>query len=196
MFYMWTCFSLLCAATILQISASTEFVSLKCNDTVEVVAGEDVTLTCRIIDTSGDNCEGEEYQWSNSHGDIQCNSDLKEYICGWDKLTYVYLTISNVIKDENYTVAVLTDCVIAQSSAIKVRLQPHSDQIRGATEPSLSQSHEIPTILGILAAIAVVGFLCFLFITNRGRQIINRMKKEKTQTEDNSESERENVLNV
>ncbi|CAK6974274.1 uncharacterized protein LOC122970953 [Scomber scombrus] len=183
MSFMWTCFSLLCAATILQSRTSNAEVSLKCNNTVEVVFREDVTLTCRITDMTRDNCKGIDYQWSNSHGDIQCNSDLKEYICGWDKLTYVYLTISSVIEEDNYTVTVHTNCGFAQSSTIKVQIQPHSDLIRGVfpkpTEPSQSRSHEIPTILGILVAIAVVGVLCFLFITNRGRQIISRMKKAK-----------------
>ncbi|CAK6982812.1 uncharacterized protein LOC122970953 [Scomber scombrus] len=189
MFYMWTCFSLLCAATILQSSASAEEVSLKCNDTVEVDDGEDVTLNCRITDMTGNNCKGVEYHWSNSHGSIQCNSDLKEYICGWDKLTYVYLTISNVIKEENYTVRVRMDCGFAPSSAIKVQVQKQSR--RGDTEPSKSQSRVIPTILGIFITTAAVGFLCFLFITNRGRQIINRMKKEKTQRGDDREAEKE-----
>ena len=100
--------------------------SLKCNDTVEVVAGENVTLNCSISYRRENNCKGERYQWSNSHGDIQCNSSLMKYICGWDTQTSVYLTISNVIKEGNYTVTIQTDCGFAKSSTIKVRVQVHS----------------------------------------------------------------------
>ncbi|CAK6984208.1 uncharacterized protein LOC122970953, partial [Scomber scombrus] len=169
MFYMWTCFSLLCAATILQSSASNA-VSLKCNDTVEVVAGEDVTLNCRIIEMTGENCKGLKYHWSNSHGDIQCNSDLK-HICGWENPTHVYLTISNINKEDNYTITVQTDCGIVEAYAVQVRV------IEGkfVTGPSASHGHVIPTILGIFITIAAAaGILCFLFRTDRGRQIISR----------------------
>ena len=57
------------------------------------------------------------------------------------------------------------------------------------TEPSQSRSH-VP-ILGILVAIAVVGVLCFLFVTNRGRQITGCMKNEKTPRGEDNEAEME-----
>ena len=97
-------------------------VSLTCRDTVEVVAGEDVTLNCSIIYLAGLICKGEEYQWSDSHGDIQLNSDVVKYTSGWDSLAYVYLNISNIIKEEIYTVKVVTDCDTVDAS-IKVRVK-------------------------------------------------------------------------
>ena len=118
--------------------------SLKCNDTVEVDDGEDVTLNCSI---TGDDCEGVTYQWSNSHGVIQCNSDLKEYICGWDKLTYVYLTISNVIEEENYTVRVHMDCGIVEPYTVKLQVK------QGNTTRKLThnQSEYLSIYLSLLA---------------------------------------------
>ena len=60
-------------------------------------------------------------------------------------------------------------------------------------EPSPRRNHVIPAI-GILVSIAAAGVLCFLFTTDRGRQIISRMKMEKIQRDD-SEAGMENVLN-
>ncbi|XP_044193272.1 uncharacterized protein LOC122970953 [Thunnus albacares] len=205
MSYLWIRLSLLCAATILQSSASNgdANVSLKCNDTVEVVAGENVTLNCSIIYRPENNCKGQQYHWSNSHGDIQCNSSLMKPFCGWDTQTYVYLTISNVIEEENYTIVIHTDCGTPKKS-IKVRVKQDrttTETSRGqsyehleATEPPLSHHHVITPILGIVVTLAVVGILYFLCGTNRGGQIISRMKKERTQGGDNTEPRNENLL--
>ena len=45
-----------------------------------------------------------------------------KYICGWDTQTYVYLTISNVTKVENYTIVIQTDCGFPKKS-ITVRVK-------------------------------------------------------------------------
>lgn len=177
--------------------------SLKCNDRVEVVARENVTLNCSIIYGPGLECTGHQYHWSNSHGSIQCNSRLMKPFCGWDTQTYVYLTISNVTKEENYTIIIASDCGFPKKS-IKVRVKQDTttqknNQTVGimhpeATEPLLSHHHVNTPILGIFVTLAVVGILYFLFGTNRGRQIISRMKKERTQGGDDRELRNENLL--
>lgn len=96
-------------------------VSLECNDTMEVFAGENVTLNCSIIYRPGSNCEGIKYEWEDTRGSI-CNSISTNYICGWDNLTYVYLTISNVIKEENYSIAIHADCGFPEIRTIKVQV--------------------------------------------------------------------------
>lgn len=90
-------------------------VSLNCNKTVKVVAGETVTLNCTIYFLETD-CSGYYYNWNNSHGKITCDSGDMKYKCEWDNLTYVMLTISNNVKEDNYTVHIQTDCGRARSS--------------------------------------------------------------------------------
>lgn len=105
-------------------------VSAKCNSTVEVVAGEAVTLNCTIT-TMQDNCSVESYKWNNTHGEISCNnSGLMEYSCDGVNQTYVWLTIQNVKKDENYTIEVETDCGLAKSH-IKLQVQQNSNRTPG-----------------------------------------------------------------
>ncbi|XP_044193271.1 uncharacterized protein LOC122970952 isoform X2 [Thunnus albacares] len=205
MSYLWIRLSLLCAATILQSSASNGDANmpLKCNDTVEVVAGENVTLNCRIIYRPELECTSHHYHWSNSNGSIQCSSSLMKPFCGWDTQTYVYLTISNVIEEENYTIVLHSDCGFPKKS-IKVRVkqdtttQQNNPLTRNmppeATEPPLSHHHVITPILRIFVMLAVVGILYFLCGTNRGGQIISRMKKERTQGGDDREPRNENLL--
>lgn len=99
--------------------------SLICNQTVEVTAGENVTLTCYIqYRSTEDDCKCIVYEWSNSHGTISCNTSNKEYYCEGDESTCVSLTIPNVKKGENYTVTAITDCGIAGSS-VSVRVKGH-----------------------------------------------------------------------
>ncbi|KAI3365430.1 hypothetical protein L3Q82_010515 [Scortum barcoo] len=93
---------------------------LDCNKTVEVVAGGTVTLSCTYMEKR---CKVERYVWSNRHGEIPCNTDLMRHVCGWDNLTYVSLTISDVMKEENYTISVKTDCETVETSAIRVQVK-------------------------------------------------------------------------
>lgn len=90
-------------------------VSLNCNETVKVVAGETVTLNC-TISVLGTDCSGQSYNWNNSHGKITCDSGDMKYKCEWDNQTYVMLTISNDVKEDNYTVHIWTNCGTAKSS--------------------------------------------------------------------------------
>lgn len=91
-------------------------VSLNCNKTVEVKAEEMVTLKC-TIHLMQSNCKVEDLLWNNTHTQerISCDSG-SDYICRGDKLTYVSLTITKVMKEEIYTVHISTDCGMAESS--------------------------------------------------------------------------------
>lgn len=105
-------------------------VSLNCNKTLKAVAGETVTLNCTIYVLEA-HCRGDFYIWNNSHGKITCNSGDMKYKCEWDNLTYVTSTISNVVKEENYTVRIWTNCGPAESSVnVKVEHQ-HTNNAHG-----------------------------------------------------------------
>ncbi|KAM7382110.1 hypothetical protein PAMA_012805 [Pampus argenteus] len=185
MSYLWICFSVLYAATILQSSATDDdsIVSLKCDDTVEVIAGENLTLNCSIILPM--DCEGSKYHWRTLTYNINCSSGLMEYTCDWDNLTYVYLTISNVSKEQNYTIKLLTNCGFSEKS-IKVRVKPkeinEEDPISAGssskvTKPPQSRSYVMPIVLSI---VLTLGLLYFLFGTGNGREIIRSMKEGNT----------------
>lgn len=104
-------------------------VSMKCNQIVDVVAGESVTLNCTIMMTEG--CAGDLYNWKNTLGKIPCdNSGLTEYTCHWDNQTYVSLTIRNAMKDEKYTIVIVTDCGPADSH-IKLQVKQNPESIQG-----------------------------------------------------------------
>lgn len=110
-------------------SFSHPVVSVKCNPTVDIVAGEAVTLNCTIM--MKENCRGESYDWNNTHGKIPCdNSDLMEYGCDWDNQSYVSLTIRNVMKDNNYTILIVTDCGLDNSN-IKLQVKQNSNSTHG-----------------------------------------------------------------
>ncbi|KAM7371196.1 hypothetical protein PAMP_010687 [Pampus punctatissimus] len=121
MSYLWICFNVLHAAVVLQSSVLGK-VSLKCNDKVEVIAEDNVMLNCSII-FSEKQCIVEQYYWRTLENALICKNGLMDdvqYTCGSDNLTYVYLTISNVSEDQNYTIIVQTDCGISETSIIKV----------------------------------------------------------------------------
>lgn len=101
-------------------------VLLNCNQTVEVTAGENVTLTCYIKYRDPDgNCKGFFYEWSNSSGPIRCDTSNMEYKCEWDNETYTTLIILNVRKREKYVVRIGTDCGPAESSvSVQVKVPP------------------------------------------------------------------------
>lgn len=151
--------------------------SVKCNETVEVVAAQTVTLNCTI---DPKNCTGVRYHWDSTQSDILCNSGLK-YRCEWDRLTYVSLTISNVTKEENYTVRIQTDCAVTKPSTIKVQVIP-SSKIFGEGEDEATQV--LPLVLGIFIALIALGILYFLFGTDRGRGIMKCIKKQRIPGDD------------
>lgn len=110
-------------------SFSYPVVSVKCNPTVDILAGEAVTLNCTMM--MKENCRGESYDWSNTRGKIPCdNSGLMEYGCHWDNQNYVTLTIRNVMKNENYTILIQTDCGL-DNSHIKLQVKQNSNRTRG-----------------------------------------------------------------
>lgn len=98
-----------------------------CNETVEVEAGEAVTLNCIIKFNVKNDCAGVSYLWRNTTSNISCKSGLTEYICEWNKLTYVSLKISNVMEQDNYTVSIQTDCGMDRASiSVKVKHSNHT----------------------------------------------------------------------
>ncbi|KAF1374227.1 hypothetical protein PFLUV_G00247450 [Perca fluviatilis] len=117
---LWLYLTLLYAASFVQNSASSgSGVTLKCNETVEVEAGEMVTLNCTITYSGLDkpqDCECLSYSWNNIEI-IPCRQDN-----GLDSVTYVSLTLSNVTKNGTYTATIKTDCGRATSSPIEVQV--------------------------------------------------------------------------
>lgn len=94
---------------------------------MEVVAGTTVTLNC-TIDSSAPNCvdlHGTDYSWSSTRGANLCNNSMV-YSCEWNNLSYVSLTISNVMEEETFSVYVQTDCGVAKSPAIKLQIIQHN----------------------------------------------------------------------
>lgn len=90
---------------------------LICNKTVTVQIGKSVTLNCSINWAPHDphiECVGVNFSWYHKDEDtndsIPYDDDCKKYICEWDNLTYVSLTILSVLKEENYTVRMLSNC--------------------------------------------------------------------------------------
>lgn len=108
--------------------ASNQGVSLKCNQTVEVVAGETVTINCTIY--KEEDCRGVLYFWKDTHDDQLCDGRKMEYKCEWDSLTYVSLIISNIMKEEKYSVHVYADCGDTESS-VTVQVKQQSNGTNG-----------------------------------------------------------------
>ncbi|GLD46971.1 uncharacterized protein AKAME5_002952900 [Lates japonicus] len=170
------CLTLLSAAAFLQSSVSA--VLLKCSETVEVVAEETVTLTCSIHyqDVAVGGCKVISFTWNNTNVSIPCDSGSGEYICDSDNQTYVSLIISNVMKEENYTAAVITDCGLALSSTINVQVK----HFHGGPEPE--KVTNVAAISGICVAVIVAAILFFLFGTDRGRKLIKHNTRETNHT--------------
>ncbi|GAA6236291.1 uncharacterized protein LOC108872587 isoform X3, partial [Lates japonicus] len=117
-----------------------------------------------------------------------------EYICDSDNQTYVSLIISNVMKEENYTAAVITDCGLPLSSPINVQVKHfHGDKIE--SELNLERDTKISAILCICVVVIVAGILYFLLGTDRGRKIIKHFTREKIQR-DNSDTDSESSKNL
>lgn len=108
-------------------SASNPGVSLKCNQTVEVVAGETATQNCTLHYTE-ENCTGYRLNlWMDVHADELCNSSNMKYRCEWDSSTHVSLIITNVTREEKYHVAVRADCGESESPfTVRVHQRPNS----------------------------------------------------------------------
>ncbi|CAI5659578.1 unnamed protein product [Oreochromis niloticus] len=116
MFRLWVCLSLFYA---LQSSVSSgQGVSLNCSKIAEV--RQSVTLNCTINWKDGSNCRIQNFTWENTNGAITCSSNLIKYICKWDPLKYVSLTIQNVQKEENVTVEIRSDCGMAKSHPVQL----------------------------------------------------------------------------
>lgn len=175
---LWICLSLLFVVSLLQSSASTTksasnpAVSLQCNQTVEVRAGETVTLNC-TISISLQNCTGSEYLWCNTTDNIGPNGSMK-YNSEWDGLTYVSLTISDVREEENYTVYVRAGCGIGESPAINVKVIQLSTV--GSGDKVSSPSDVQNTVMGVFA---ILVFALFLLGATRSRRIMECIRKER-----------------
>ncbi|GLD57730.1 uncharacterized protein AKAME5_000992700 [Lates japonicus] len=183
------CLTLLSAAAFQQSGAA---VLLKCNETVEVVAGGTVTLNCSIHyqDVAVEDCKVISFTWNNTNVSIPCDSGSGEYICDSDNQTYVSLIISNVMKEENYTAAVITDCGLPLSSTINVQVK-HSRGIHGDNEalsdtvtpgPEPEKVTNVAAILGICVVVIVAAISFFLFGTDRGRKLIKHNTRETNHT--------------
>ncbi|KAK5905521.1 hypothetical protein CgunFtcFv8_001479 [Champsocephalus gunnari] len=115
--FTWLC--LLFAAPLRLSAASSEYVSVKCNDT-EAVSGQDVTIHCAY--TLPQNCTFLQSLWNDTHGNIECNHDSGKHTCEGARASHLSLTISEVRKEKNYTVNIHTNCGTAKSPHIKVQI--------------------------------------------------------------------------
>ncbi|XP_050924529.1 uncharacterized protein LOC108872644 [Lates calcarifer] len=188
------CLSLLSAAAFLQSSVSAdEVVSLNCSEAVEVAAGGTVTLTCSIHYQDVEGCKVLHSAWHNTSSIIPCGSGSGEYICDSDHQTYVSLIISNVMKEENYTAAVITDCGMALSFPINVQVTSYSNSssshvdneaLSDTVTPGPEKVTSVATISSICVAVIVAAILFFLLGTDKGRNLIKHFMKEKIQRDD------------
>ncbi|KAK2820929.1 hypothetical protein Q5P01_023888 [Channa striata] len=175
---LWIRLSVLCVATFQQTRAMDEGVSLTCNNTVEVVAGKNVTLNCTVnFQDEEENCKVLLHNWQNTSGTIPC--DMMKFTCQWDSVTYVSLTILNVTEQGNYTAEIMTDCGMAKSSPITVKVQltnrdsgavtPTQVPVKITSVPILGVVSSYIPILGFFVCLIVVGILLLLFVFKRRR---------------------------
>ncbi|XP_040923025.1 uncharacterized protein LOC121201308 [Toxotes jaculatrix] len=183
---LWICLSLLCSAFLQSSASSHEAVLLRCNETVEVEAGENVTLNCTVryqnmSPSDSDGCYVVEVTWKNTSGNIPCDSGSRKYICEWDQ-NHVSLTISDVPTEENYTVDVRTDCGMAEPSHIKVQVKHNTSNKTNKVTRAPEQNITAVLIICIICiTIIVVCIFYVLFGTNHGRKIRELIMRDKTQ---------------
>lgn len=180
----FTWLRLLFAAPLLLSAASSQYVSVKCNDTEE---GQLVTIHCTY--TLPQNCKFILYQWNNTHGNIECDGDSGKHTCEWDGVSRLSLIISDVRKEENYSVNILTNCGMATSPHIKVQIispvPVHSIITPTTPGPIETTKTHVPVLLGIFVPVIALGIFGALF----GKKIINRINKA-TPQDNNPDMER------
>ncbi|KAI9529385.1 hypothetical protein NQZ68_011090, partial [Dissostichus eleginoides] len=168
MTFTWLC--LLFAAPLLLSAASSDDVSVKCNDT-EAVFGQSATIHCTYTLPRG---RFRQYHWNDTRGDIKCNSDSGKHTCESDSVTrHLSMTISDVRKEENYTVNIQTDHGTAKSPHIKLQIISPKSLEFIKTTPAPIKTHG-PVILGIVVPVIALVLFGALF----GKKIINHINKE------------------
>ncbi|XP_034087486.1 uncharacterized protein LOC117556293 [Gymnodraco acuticeps] len=178
MTFTWLC--LLLAAPLLLSAASSEYVSVKCNDT-EAESGQLVTIHCTY--TLRQNCNFGRYHWNNTKSEnIKCDNDSGKHTCEWDRVSHLSMTISDVRKEENYSVNILTNCGTVTSPHIKVHIIS-PDPFRSISPtpgPIETTKTHVPVLLGIFVPVIALGIFGALF----GKKIINRINKATPQDND------------
>ncbi|KAI4787953.1 hypothetical protein KUCAC02_036157, partial [Chaenocephalus aceratus] len=142
--FTWLC--LLFAAPLRLSAASSEYVSVKCNDT-EAVSGQDVTIHCTY--TLPQNCTFLRSLWNDTLGNIECNHDSGKHTCEGARASHLSLTISEVRKEKNYTVNILTNCGTAKSPHIKEPSSISIKTINSSAEISCYTSLSDPVSLSL-----------------------------------------------
>lgn len=140
-------------------------VSLKCTEEGAVPA-----INCTINLTLHD-CMGDEFKWKDFEGNDICNSG--DYDCDWDNRTYVSLVITKAAKCEPYKVSIDATCGVG-SSEISVT---HC----GDGPPHRLPDFPVVTVSAVIfILLLVLGTLCILFWTRKGKAIFKSFTKVKT----------------
>lgn len=70
-----------------------------------------MTINCTINWNNNKSCTGTDYFWKNENDIIKCpDSSSTTYFCDWDHINYIFLNISDVQKEENFTVGIRAPC--------------------------------------------------------------------------------------
>lgn len=199
---LWMCLSLLFAAILLSRALAELPAHCGPNNTVEATAGGNLTVHCSVDSSQVESeCKIEKYQWS-AHDNIICSDNMKKdmekdkenktnqiYSCGLDKsMRELYLNIPRIKKVEEgiYKSSAQTNCGTV-SATVTVTVTVPGKAVDKETDVEFTTRHAVDKetdvgfttwhLFPIVGTLGAVGILAFLFFTQRGRKIIDNVRK-------------------
>lgn len=193
--------------------SSDQGVSLGCNDTVGVQFGESVTVNCSILlKKNQSDFHVWLYTFESNNVEI-CNSTLPDSRCKSDNLTYVSLTISEILHEEKIDVYLTATCghdhrsitvvPYAGQSTTKDRsrsmLSPgEPSHVRNSNAEDESRSKTPVIILvAVLIGVVIVVYLMYRKQTNRSSHLhsdLEKMKGRESDVQQSLNTEEENGI--